>query len=98
MPDGFGHRFEDLYFRPNDRWIHVESVLEENSANLQDKLFALMIIVYRLCNNLFHDLKTLETLNDPVQNLVTASRCLAAVLEAIPSRFVSVRRQRAANS
>lgn len=96
-PDGFGHRFEGLYFRPNDRRTHVEAVLEGNSTDPRGKLLALMIIVYRLRNNLFHGLKTLEMLNDQVQNLTTASRCLAAVLEAIPSRFVSVRRQRAAN-
>lgn len=97
MPDGFGHRFENLYFRQNDRRALVESVLEERTTDHKDKLLVLMIIVYRLRNNLFHGLKTLETLNDQVQNLATASRCLAALLEAIPSRFVSVRRQIAAN-
>lgn len=96
-PEGFGHRFEDLYFRQNDRRAHVESVLEGHLTEPKDKLLALMIIVYRLRNNLFHGLKTLEMLNDQVLNLVTASRCLAAVMEAIPSRFVSNRRQRAAN-
>jgi hypothetical protein len=96
-PEGFGHRFEGLNFRPNDRRAHVESVLEGISTDPKDKLLALMIIVYRLRNNLFHGLKTLEMLNDQVQNLATAGRCLAAVLEAIPSRLVSVRRQRAVN-
>lgn len=94
-PEGFGHRFEDLHFRPNDRRAHVESVLEGRSTDPKDKLLALMIIVYRLRNNLFHGLKTLEMLNDQVQNLVNASKCLAAVMEAIPSHFV--RRQRATN-
>ena len=92
MPDGFGNRFERLYFRPNDRRTHVESVLEGKSTDLKDKLLALMIIVYRLRNNLFHGLKTLDMLNDQAQNLATASRCLAAILEAIPSRFVAIRR------
>lgn len=92
--DGFGHRFESLYFRPNDRRAHVEAVLEGHSTSLKDKILALMIIVYRLRNNLFHGLKTLEMLNDQVQNLTVASRSLAAFLEALPSRFVSVQRQR----
>ena len=96
-PDGFGHRFEGLHFRPNDRQAHVESVLAGNTTNPKHKLLALMIIVYRLRNNLFHGLKTLEVLNDQVQNLATASRCLAALLEAIPSRFVLDRRQRVTN-
>jgi len=93
---GFGYRFENLYFRPNDRRAHVESVLVKNTENLKDKLLALMIIIYRLRNNLFHGLKTLEMLNDQVQNLMVASRCLAAILEAIPSNMLLVRRQRAA--
>ena len=95
-PHGFGHRFEGLYFRHSDRRTHVETALEGKATSPQDKLLALMIIVYRLRNNLFHGLKTLEMLNDQVQNLATASRCLAAVLEAIPSGFVSIRRQQAA--
>lgn len=94
--DGFGDRFEGLYFRSNDRRNHVESVLVEGPASLKDMLLALMIIVYRLRNNLFHGLKTLDTLNDQVQNLAVASRCLAAVLEAVPSRFLLVRRQKTA--
>jgi hypothetical protein len=93
-PDGFGHRFESLYFRPNDRRAHVESVLEGKSTDPKARLLELMIIVYRLRNNLFHGLKTLAMLNDQVANLSTASRCLAAILEAIPSRFVSIRRER----
>lgn len=95
--DGFGHRFDGLYFRPADRRTHVESVLKGNAVERRDKLLALMIIIYRLRNNLFHGLKTLEMLNDQVQNLETASKCLAAIMEAIPSDFVRVRRQRTAN-
>lgn len=91
-PGGFGHRFEDLHFRTGDRRAHVEAVLQDATADPKEKVLALMIIIYRLRNNLFHGLKTLEMLNDQVQNLVCASRCLAAILEAIPSRFMSVRR------
>jgi hypothetical protein len=97
-PQGFGPRFEALCFRPNDQRKHVEAVLKGDASDPQSKLLALMIIVYRLRNNLFHGLKTLDMLNDQVQNLTTASRCLAAVLEAIPSRFVLVPRQSTANS
>jgi len=96
-PDGFGHLFEGLYFRPSDKRAHVEAVLEGTATNPDDKVLALMIIIYRLRNNLFHGLKTLEMLNDQVQNLVNASRCLAAILEAIPSRFVPAHRLNAAS-
>lgn len=95
-PEGFSPLFDSLYFRPNDKRAHVESVLKGNATSPKEKLLALMIIVYRLRNNLFHGLKTLDMLNDQVQNLSNASRCLAAILEAIPSRFVSIRRQQIA--
>ena len=96
-PDGFGNRFDGLHFRPADRRAHVESVLKGEAVEPREKLLALMVIIYRLRNNLFHGLKTLEMLNDQVQNLETASRCLASILEAIPSHFMFIRRQRAAN-
>lgn len=80
-PNGFGHRFEALYFRPNDKRHHVESVLNGQTTEQSAKTLALMIIVYRLRNNLFHGLKTLDMLNDQVDNLSNASRCLATILE-----------------
>lgn len=95
-PHGFGRRFEGLYFRPNDKRAHVEAVLNGGTDNPRDRLLALMIIVFRLRNNLFHGLKSLEMLNDQVENLATASRCLAAVMESVPSRFVWAQRQRPA--
>ena len=87
-PDGVSQRFLGLNFRPNDRQRHVEQVLSAARTDLKDELLALMIIVYRLRNNLFHGLKTLDMLNDQVQNLTVASKCLAALLEAIPSPLV----------
>jgi hypothetical protein len=95
-PDGFGRRFDGLYFRPNDKRAQVEAVLNGESDNPREKLLALMIIVFRLRNNLFHGLKSLEMLNDQVENLATASRCLAAVMESVPSRFVWAQHQRPA--
>ncbi|WP_345060042.1 hypothetical protein [Acidovorax lacteus] len=95
-PEGFGHRFEGLNFRSRDRRDHVEAVLQGTATEPHEKLLAQMIIVYRLRNNLFHGIKTLDMLNDQTQNLWAASRCLAAILEAVPTRFVSSRRVHAA--
>ena len=90
---GFSPRFDGLYFRQCDRRAHVEEVLSGKANDKRAKMLSLMIIVYRLRNNLFHGLKTLEALeNDQVENLTKASRCLAAIMEPIPSRFVAVRR------
>jgi hypothetical protein len=46
------------------------------------QLLAVLIIVYRLRNNLFHGLKTLWMLNDQIFNLDKASRTLAAIVKA----------------
>lgn len=86
--DGFSTRFDGLYFRQRDRRDHVEKVLLGEVEGAKEELLALLIIVYRLRNNLFHGLKTLEMLNDQVENLRNASRCMAAAMEAIPSRFI----------
>jgi hypothetical protein len=87
-PEGFGDRFFGLHFRNNDRRIVVEEVLLGQRKSLSDKAFALMLIVYRLRNNLFHGIKTLETLNDQIDNLNTASRCLGVLMTLFHSTLI----------
>jgi hypothetical protein len=87
-PEGFSSRFDGLHFRPNDRREIVEDVLLGNRGDLKDKLLSLMVIVYRLRNNLFHGLKTIDMLNDQVQNLNTASQCLGTLLRATRTHLV----------
>lgn len=77
-----------LCFRQNDKRQHVEAVLGGDLLSPKCKLLASLIIIFRLRNNLFHGLKSIDMLNDQVENLNVASRCLAAILEAIPSRFI----------
>lgn len=94
-PDGFSPLFNRLNFRQNDRKDVVEKVLANNVHDSQAEMLAVMIIIYRLRNNLFHGLKFIDMLNDQVENLTNASRCLAAIMEAIPSRFIHVQSQEA---
>jgi hypothetical protein len=47
-----------------------------------------MLIVYRLRNNLFHGIKTLETLNDQIDNLNTASRCRGVLMTLFHSTLI----------
>lgn len=95
-PHGFGDRFLSLNFRKGDRRDLVESVLSADTAPPEDEMLALMIIVYRLRNNLFHGLKSFEMLNDQIKNLDNASRCIAAVLMVLPSNIVHLQRRREA--
>lgn len=77
----FRNLFDDLHFRKCDRREIVEAVLRGDRVDFASKLFAVLIIVYRLRNNLFHGLKTIDTLNDQVANLNMACCALASVLE-----------------
>ena len=87
-PDGFSDRFFGLNFRTNDKRDHVEEVLLGERAAINDKILALAVIVYRLRNNLFHGLKTLDMLNSQVSNLNTASKCLCTLLTLSRSHLV----------
>jgi hypothetical protein len=76
----FNSLFEGLAFRDCDRREFVEAVLSGAVFDAKNQLLAVMIIVYRLRNNLFHGLKEISTLNEQVANLDVACRVLAAIL------------------
>jgi hypothetical protein len=78
----FNDLFADLNFRRDDKQDHVEAVLSGLRNDPHSQLLAVMIIVYRLRNNLFHGLKSIPTLNDQVSNLNMACRALAAIVQA----------------
>jgi hypothetical protein len=84
----FKPRFNDLRFRQNDRRGHVEAVLRGEKRDPASQLLAVLIIVYRLRNNLFHGLKKVDGLNDQADNLNMACRTLASVLEASEDRLI----------
>lgn len=84
-------RFDRLEFRWRDRRELVDSVLLGQNDEQHDVLLATLIIVYRFRNNLFHGLKSLDILNDQVDNLRTATYCLSIVLSATPSNLVRPR-------
>ena len=75
------HLFHGLRFRLSDRREHVEAVLRSEKNDPRSQLLAVMIITYRLRNNLFHGLKEIKTLNDQVPNLTMACRALAAIAQ-----------------
>ena len=97
ISDGFNQLFNELNFRLNDCKTDVKEVLNETKIDLRDKIFALMILIYRLRNNLFHGLKSIQILNNQVDNINNASFCIAAILESIPSILVQPPQTTAAN-
>ena len=53
---GTNHKFQSLHFRKNDRRELVEAVLLGNDVPPTEMVKALLIIAFRLRNNLFHGL------------------------------------------
>ncbi len=81
-------RFYGLNFRQNDKQELVESVLKGTETNLVSKLHALLIIAYRIRNNMFHGLKSVHIWDAQAQNISEATRILSAALEALDTHIV----------
>lgn len=87
----FNNRFERLEFRSGDCREHVEAVLRSEKKDPESQLLAVMIIIYRLRNNLFHGLKEIDTLNDQVPNLTMACRVLAAIVKVSKAPMIVIK-------
>lgn len=82
------NRFNGLNFRPNDKKELVEAVLKSTETDLVSKLHALLIIAYRIRNNMFHGLKSVHIWNEQAQNISEAARILSVALEALDTYIV----------
>ena len=86
--DNMQERFYGLNFRQNDKQELVEAVLKGTEQNLISKLHALLIIAYRIRNNMFHGLKSVHIWDDQAQNISEAARILSVALEALDTYIV----------
>jgi hypothetical protein len=68
--------FAGLNLRPNDMPELVRAVLAGNDTALVSKIAALLIIVYRLRNNLFHGHKWAYSISDQLDNFNHANAVL----------------------
>lgn len=73
--------FNQLNFRANDKKENVTTTLLSSNPTIQETSFALLVIIYRLRNNLFHGLKSFDQLNDQAENLNRAAAGLAAFMK-----------------
>lgn len=73
--------FGDLKFRGNDRRPLVETVMSGASDSDTDVLTALLLIVWRLRNNLFHGHKWAVHFYDQQDNFDWASQVLMAAID-----------------
>jgi hypothetical protein len=77
----FTEHFAGLRFRNNDNRKLVENVLKGENNNVGDTLAALLIIVYRLRNNLFHGVKWAYELQGQLGNFTNANALLMLALD-----------------
>jgi hypothetical protein len=73
--------FSDLAFRESDKKGFVKAVLENESPLINDELKAVLIVVYRLRNNLFHGTKEVELLKSQIQNFKVTNELLAKIID-----------------
>jgi hypothetical protein len=73
--------FHHLHLRKNDQPAMIETVLRGVNVDVADTLAALLIIVLRLRNNLFHGVKWSYGLKGQSPNFQSANRALTALLE-----------------
>ncbi len=79
------HKFQSLHFRAKDRRELVEAVLLENDVRPTETVKALLIIAFRLRNNLFHGIKWAYGMRDQQANFEHATAVLTRVLDSDPA-------------
>jgi len=74
------NRFEHLNFRPNDGKKFVEDNLPNPEARATDRIIALLIVIYRLRNNLFHGEKWAYGIHGQCDNFTHSTKALLTLL------------------
>jgi len=77
------HKFEALRLRNHDRRTDVEGVLLGEKEQSKEIVKALLIIVYRLRNNLFHGNKWGDEMRDQQRNFDFSCQLMMRVLDAV---------------
>lgn len=68
----------------------VIAVLQQNQTAPKEILKALLIILYRLRNNLFHGGKQVVTLDTQIKNFICANNILKNVLEIMKRNYMTI--------
>jgi hypothetical protein len=75
------HHFHGLHLRKGDNPALVQAVLSGDNTDPADSVSALLIVVYRLRNNLFHGIKWADELRDQLANFNHANAALMGALD-----------------
>lgn len=78
----FNQKFRKLRFSHAPHEALVKSVLLKENTNRSDILHALLLIVYRIRNNLFHGEKDITRIFNQKSNFINSSYLLQRVIES----------------
>ncbi len=82
-------KYEQLHFTHEPHKKLVSRVLLGEDINSATTILALLLIVYRLRNNLFHGMKDITRISDQTTNLDTGAKLLQIVLK-VSGRYIFV--------
>lgn len=77
----FTHHYYHLHIRATDQPDLIRSILDGSNNAPEDRVKALLLIVWRLRNNLFHGQKWSYLLQGQLNNFVHANKVLIRILE-----------------
>lgn len=75
------HHYSFLHLRKSDHPELVEAVIRGANNNSRDRMLTLMMIVWRLRNNLFHGAKWAYQIKDQRENFTQANAVLMRLLD-----------------
>lgn len=77
----FTDHFDHLHLRGNDQEPLVRAVIDGSNNDPRDRIAAVLIIIFRYRNNLFHGVKWQYDLADQLGNFTAANAVLMKVLD-----------------
>ncbi len=77
----FTYHFDQLHFRKPDREVLVRAVMDGSDRDPRSCVAAVLIIVFRYRNNLFHGVKWQYKLEGQIGNFTAANNILMKTLE-----------------
>lgn len=79
------YHFHSLHLRTPDNPALVKAVLSGDNSDPVDVVSVLLIVIYRLRNNLFHGLKWADELQDQLENFSHANTALMTAMDLYDS-------------
>jgi len=88
----FSSNFDDLKLRPHDKPQLVRGVIKGSKNSANDRAATVLLVIWRLRNNLFHGEKWAYSIHDQLDNFNHANNVLMKIFETHPELLYPGRR------